>query len=334
MHEYLAKYASKGEPRSPAIKTAFDSIVRSSNTCSSPTIPIKKVVMKSLGQRDFSAQETMHHLMSLKLVSSSFNVISVSLNGSRKIERNSPDRDLVTSDSLLDVYAKSGKFAETVPNIMTLNFITFATKYKLVNAKLSLQTNNTIPRVFPVFPNLKGQHYPLHCKYQLLRYKPWNTTQDNVWGDQPGTDQLYIDRWKDFLESSYAKEHIPDWHEKTQSFQNQFEKEEDIEHFQQEIPQRQEWKVLADLVPEYFVTRDKTQQTADSDYVWQSDKLNIEKIKSGKMSSWLKTSKDLLNPAVVMPKQSVDINTFSYEQNMTLSRTIQNKLFLRKSCYL
>lgn len=32
------------------------------------------------------------------------------------------------------------------------------------------------------------------------------------------------------------------------------------------------------------------------------------------MSSWLKTSNDLLNPAVVMPHQSIDINTFSYEQ--------------------
>ena len=43
--------------------------------------------MKRLGQRDFSAQETMHHLLSLKLVSSSFNVISISLNGSRKITK-------------------------------------------------------------------------------------------------------------------------------------------------------------------------------------------------------------------------------------------------------
>ena len=88
------------------MKTAFNSIVRNCNIDSSPTKLIKKVVMKSLGQRDFSAQETMHHLMSLKLVSSSFNVIPVSLNGSRKIKTNSLDGDLVTKDSLLDVYAK------------------------------------------------------------------------------------------------------------------------------------------------------------------------------------------------------------------------------------
>ena len=58
--------------------------------------------MKSLGQRDFSAQETMHHLMSLKLVSSSFNVVPISLNGSRRIKTITNDGDTVTNDSLLD----------------------------------------------------------------------------------------------------------------------------------------------------------------------------------------------------------------------------------------
>ena len=67
--EYLAKYASKGEPRSP--------IIQNCRSDSSATKLTKKVIMKSLGERDFSAQETMHHLMSLKLVSSSFNATPV-----------------------------------------------------------------------------------------------------------------------------------------------------------------------------------------------------------------------------------------------------------------
>lgn len=66
--ECFAKYTSKGEPRSPLMKTAFNSIIRNCNINTSPTKLIKKVIMKSLGQRDFSSQETMHHLLSLKLV--------------------------------------------------------------------------------------------------------------------------------------------------------------------------------------------------------------------------------------------------------------------------
>ena len=115
--EYLAKYASKGEPRSPVLKQAFNSIMNSCKNNTNPTKLIKKVIMKSLGQRDFSAQETMHHLMSLKLVSSSFNVITISLDGSRRISNKSSDGSVVTNDSLLDIYANREKYAQTIPNV-------------------------------------------------------------------------------------------------------------------------------------------------------------------------------------------------------------------------
>ena len=49
--DYLAKY----EPPSPINKTAFNTIILSCNTNTSPTKLIKTVIMKSLGQRDFSA---------------------------------------------------------------------------------------------------------------------------------------------------------------------------------------------------------------------------------------------------------------------------------------
>lgn len=117
--EYLTKYASKGEPRSTVMKTAFNSIVHNCNSESSPTKLIKKVIMKSLGQRDFSAQETMHHLLSLKLVSSSFNVVPISLDSSCKIKANAANEDVATNNSLLDVYANRTIYAESIPNIMT-----------------------------------------------------------------------------------------------------------------------------------------------------------------------------------------------------------------------
>ena len=44
-------------------------------------------MIKSLGERDFSAQETMHHLLSLKLHSTTFHVKSLSLNGSRRLRK-------------------------------------------------------------------------------------------------------------------------------------------------------------------------------------------------------------------------------------------------------
>ena len=43
-------------------------------------------MMKAVGQRDMSIQEVMHHILSIKLVSSSFQVITTSLDGSRKVQ--------------------------------------------------------------------------------------------------------------------------------------------------------------------------------------------------------------------------------------------------------
>ena len=89
----LTKYAAKGEPKSPILKQAFNSIVQNVDNNSNPHKTIKKIVMKTLGERDYAAQETMHHLLSLKLHSSSFQVIPVRLNGSHRIRNNASVED-------------------------------------------------------------------------------------------------------------------------------------------------------------------------------------------------------------------------------------------------
>ena len=84
--EYLSKYAAKGEPRSPMLTNAFNSILKDTDSTLCPQKAMKKVIMKTVGQRDFSAQETMHLLLSLKLYSTTFTVLPVSLNGSRRVK--------------------------------------------------------------------------------------------------------------------------------------------------------------------------------------------------------------------------------------------------------
>ena len=55
--EYLAKYAAKGELRSPLLKSSFNSIVNNAGSNSNPLKAIKKVIMNTLGERDYAAQE-------------------------------------------------------------------------------------------------------------------------------------------------------------------------------------------------------------------------------------------------------------------------------------
>ena len=138
-HYALTKYAAKGEPKSPLLKQAFNSIGLNVNASSNPQKAIKKVVMKSLGERDYPAQETMHHLLSLKSHSSSFNVMLVSLNGSRKVRIKVSESDIdtsCTSKSLLDVYANRQQYD---------NFVQFATTFKVNSGQLEKLPDNVIP---------------------------------------------------------------------------------------------------------------------------------------------------------------------------------------------
>jgi hypothetical protein len=93
-----------------------------------PRRVIKKVVMKSFGERDYAAQETMHNLLSLKIHSSSFKVMPVSLNGSRRVRdtANIEEGESCTDYSLLDVYANREQY-ESSQNIINMNFVQFAT---------------------------------------------------------------------------------------------------------------------------------------------------------------------------------------------------------------
>ena len=243
--EYLTKYAAKTEPRSPIVKQAFNYIVQHANSSSDPHEAIKKVVMKTLGERDYAAQETMHHLLSLKLHSTTFNVIPVSLDGSRRVRTNTSveDVDTCTDNSLLDVYANREQY-DTSPHVMNLNFLEFATNYKLVNKKLTKLQDNVVPRIFQTYSsNPKGPNFSLYCKYQLLRYKPWRTTQSNAWGDQEASDEILVNCWQQFLETQYAQSHVPDWFDKLQSV-IQSQEQPDDQPVERQSDTREEWMIL------------------------------------------------------------------------------------------
>ena len=114
----------------------------------SAKIFLRKILMKASGQRDMSMQEVMYQILSLKFHSSSFNTITISLDGSRKLQLE--DGELITKPSFLDHYAHRQKFAESFPSVVNCNFIQFLSKY-FVNKQreLILRKNEVIVRTFP-----------------------------------------------------------------------------------------------------------------------------------------------------------------------------------------
>ena len=211
--EYLCKYAAKGEPRCNTLKNAFRTVVGNLKTNTDSLKVMKKIMIKALGERDFSAQETMHLLLSLKLYSSSFQVLPVNLNGTRSLKKNVKDpNSSCTNDSILDKYSKHETFKNDFPLVMKLSLAQFITNYKIVNRKLVKQSSKVIPCFFPCYSsNPKGANYPLYCKYQLLKYKPWRHSPNDAWNYETLSDSAYVNCWLEFLNSSVANDYVPNW---------------------------------------------------------------------------------------------------------------------------
>ena len=267
-----------------------------------PHKAIKKVVMKTIGERDYAAQETVHHLLSLKLHSSSFKVIPVSLSGSRRIKTSTRETDTCSSNSLFDVYANRAQYnSENVTE--KLNFVQFATQFMVVNNKLTRLPDDFIPKIFPNYScSPRGPNFPQYCKYQLLRYKPWKITQENAWDNQRSSDENIINNWQEFLRTAYAKENDPDWFDKLQSVvQNQQESENPIVDEQPENT-REECMIISDLHMPFFYSCPTNVEIA---YEWNSDRTNYSKQQVAEMPMWIKNMREgsdqVLQPGPARP---------------------------------
>lgn len=93
----------------------------------------------------------------------------------------------------------------------------------------------------------KGENYSLYCKYQLLKYKPWDMCQNNVWNStaEPNAD-LYIKAWHDFLCSPSVQLQVPNWEQKLQNVLQNVELETDSDHSNfEENKIQEEWMILS-----------------------------------------------------------------------------------------
>ena len=69
--EYCAKYATKSEPRSQPMKDIFAKIVRSLKDDNTSLKAVQKLLINSIGEKDYSAQETCHLLLQLPMFKAS-----------------------------------------------------------------------------------------------------------------------------------------------------------------------------------------------------------------------------------------------------------------------
>ena len=124
----IDKYATKCEPRSQTMKEVYTKIVRNLKDDSTALKVVQKLLINSVGERDFSAQETCHLLLQLPLVKSTRDYTILSLDGSSQVEEHPEDgSSRATVHSILDHYVQ--RPADAVFEDMTL--LSFAQHYSM-----------------------------------------------------------------------------------------------------------------------------------------------------------------------------------------------------------
>ena len=144
-----------------------------------------------------------------------------------------------------------------------------------------------------------------------MRYKPWQTTQNNAWGDQEPTDEVLINCWHEFLQTSYGQINVPDWFDKLQAVIQSQESEPEPSEEQQVT--REEWMILSDLHTPFI----NSEQMSDSKHDWHLDKANYREEQIREMPTWIKTNKETF--ILDETYDVVDVNSFSEMQKLAYS---------------
>ncbi|CAB3977886.1 Hypothetical predicted protein [Paramuricea clavata] len=261
--------------------------------------------MKSIGERDFSVQETMHLLSQHSHLT--YKLLPINLNGSLKIETNLR----CIQDSMLDIYGKREVHQNNSPDIMKMNSVTFAANYKVSKGKLIKQSTNVVPRIFPNYsPNPSGDNYGLYCRYQLLKYKPCSGSQNDASNSDSPDNDLFINAWCNFLHSPFAKANVPEWGKNHNALENYNQSKSGFETVEKDDSQEQ-WMIISDIHSS-LEQLSKKQIFHD----WKEGSLNYSQQQLGEMLKWIKTTKEASKVSHSDSKQ-IDVSTFSSEQKLS-----------------
>lgn len=171
--EYCTKYVTKSEPRSQSLRDIYTVIVCSLKEGNHSVKAVQKLLINSVGERDYSAQETCHLSLQLPLVKISRDFIVVNLDGSHRIEDHLQENERTTTPSFLDHYMGH----PATPQFNGINFLQFCQQYTMPRTLGSIsnhRTKSVIVVIRPYCPpDPAGPQYEQNCRQSLIKHKPF-----------------------------------------------------------------------------------------------------------------------------------------------------------------
>ena len=168
---YCAKYATKCEPRSQPLKQVYKSVVKDGDHALKA---VHKLLTNSVGERDFSAQETCHLLLQLPLVLSSREFVYLNVDGTRMVEEKLTAEEPATALSYLDHYVSRPTTAE----FQSMTLFHFAQHYTIPRQGGEPKPRNkkVVVIVRPYLspePDSPDYDYEQYCRQKLMLHRPF-----------------------------------------------------------------------------------------------------------------------------------------------------------------
>ena len=269
-------------------------------------------MIKSVGERDFSSQETAHLLLSLPLYSCTYNFVTLSLDGGQLVITDNNTSDSATNPSTIDVYRHRTRYGTT---LTSFNLLQFTANNSVTRDEPKKRTYPVIVKTFPNYsPDPKGPKYSLYCKYQLIKLKPWQNSPQNAWDNQPPCDDTYISAYHSFLQTEYAQKNVTDYSEDLEKAEAYFRSQEnsdieDNDYQYQSSTSQDEWMLLCQLNPTY------QQETQQDNTDWEAAAKQLPEQLLRSCPTWIST-KRALHEGTLSTRQfpQVDLNKLNVQQ--------------------
>ena len=166
---------------------------------------VQKLLINSVGERDYSAQETCHLLLQLPMFKASRDFIVLSLDGSRAVEDQLNEDQPATALSILDHYVAR----PTTPQFRDMKLLQFARQYtmpKELGSDPSRRRKDVVVIVRPYFsPEPNSPNYEQYCRQRLMLYKPFRQEQELL-----GEVDTYAVAYAAFLQSDNVPPSLED----------------------------------------------------------------------------------------------------------------------------
>jgi len=178
---YISKYASKGEHSSEAMSEVLRRLITRNDDETPASTLIRQLLISSVAERNFSAQEVMHLLMGWPLYHSSRSTIVLSLR--EDWQRLGP----VPSSSLLSHY--SGRD----DSLADVSLYYFAKNYYRSGGRTVRRRRECVVRVVPFLKltddlNMNEEFYKLQCKLHV----PWRGDFDSLRLQNESWGEIYL----------------------------------------------------------------------------------------------------------------------------------------------